>query len=79
MLTKKIDKLIKDLEDFEKNQGNIISNTFKNNENIINDMIANKQLFKKGETGEGVEIDSYAPYKPFTVMEKIRNMWLTQI
>lgn len=42
-------------------------------ESVIIDYISQKQLYDKGINGAGVEIMSYAPYRPRTIKNKIRK------
>lgn len=42
-------------------------------ESTIIDYISQKQLYDKGIEGRGIEIMSYAPYRPRTIQNKIRK------
>ena len=62
-----LDELIRRLKDFESRMFEIIEQVIRDNEDIITEMISEDQLYEKGIDGDGIAIDSYAPYSPITI------------
>lgn len=62
-----LDELIRRLKDFESRMFEIIEQVIRDNEDIITEMVSEDQLYEKGIDGDGVAIDSYAPYSPITI------------
>lgn len=62
-----LDELIRRLKDFESRMFEIIEQVIRDNEDIITEMVSEDQLYERGIDGDGVAIDSYAPYSPITI------------
>ena len=66
----RLDELITRLKSFETELYEIIEKVIRENQELVVEMNSEDQLFEKGETREGVEISSYAPYRPMTIQIK---------
>lgn len=62
-----LDELIRRLKDFESRMFEIIEQVIRDNEDIITEMVSEDQLYERGIDGDGIAIDSYAPYSPITI------------
>jgi hypothetical protein len=69
-IIKALNTLKKDLEVYQNTLNNNVIDVFMQNKDVINDYIAQDQLFEDGKRGDGVRIDSFAPYAPYTVERK---------
>lgn len=62
--------MIERLKEVEEEITQAIRKTLEDNKAIILDMNTEDQLFDRGVTREGVPIERYAPYRPFTISVK---------
>lgn len=67
---KRITDLIGRLKNLEAGFIQTIQRVLEENETIILEMNSEDQLFEKGMRRDGVHIDSYAPYAPYTIQIK---------
>lgn len=58
---------------FKDNLPLLLEDIIKSKEDVIVSAIADNQLYRRGITGKGVKIMSYAPYKPITIQIKKRK------
>ena len=52
---------------FKDNLPLLLEDIIKSKEDVIVSAIADNQLYRRGITGKGIKIMSYAPYKPTTI------------
>lgn len=58
---------------FKDNLPLLLEDIIKSKEDVIVSAIADNQLYRRGITGKGIKIMSYAPYKPTTIQIKKRK------